>query len=60
MQTDKDVILLNQLETLQTEINNLSVLIQKEKQLNERVLLNIDSQNRRKAIQDIKTKLITV
>jgi hypothetical protein len=55
--TEDDMILLATIETIEKEIVRLSNQIKKETQLNNRVSLNIEIQNQRKKIQNIKTKI---
>jgi hypothetical protein len=58
--TEEDMILLASIETIEKEIVRLSNQIKKETQLNNRVSLNIEIQNQRKEIENIKNKLGTL
>jgi hypothetical protein len=58
--TEEDMILLATIETIEKEVVRLSNQIKKETQLNNRVSLNIEIQNQRKKIENIKNKLGTI
>jgi hypothetical protein len=58
--TEEDMMLLANIETIEKEIVRLSNQIKKETQLNNRVYLNIEIQNQRKEIENIKNKLGTL
>lgn len=58
--TEEDMRLLASIETIEKEIVRLSNQIKKETQLNNRVSLNIEIQNQRKEIENIKNKLGTL
>lgn len=55
--TEEDITLLATIETIEKEVLRLSNQIKKETQLNNRVSLNIEIQNQRKEIENIKNKL---
>jgi hypothetical protein len=58
--TKEDMLLLASIETIEKEIVRLSNQIKKETQVNNRVSLNIEIQNQRKEIENIKNKLGTL
>jgi hypothetical protein len=58
--TEDDIILLATIESIEKEVLRLSNQIKKETQLNNRVSLNIEIQNQRKKIENIKNKLGTI
>ena len=57
---EEDMIMLATIETIEKEVVRLSIQIKKETQLNNRVSLNIEIQNQRKKIENIKNKLGTI
>ena len=56
--TDKDLLAIQRIETLQAEITTLQNLAKKETQLSQQVAINLQVQEKRKQIQQLKT-LIT-
>ena len=58
--TEDDMMLLANIETIEKEVVRLSNQIKKETQLNNRVSLNIEIQNKRKEIEKIINKLGTI
>lgn len=55
--TEEDLIDILAIESIEKEIKSLSSKIKKESQISERVNLNVNIQNKRKKIQNIKNKL---
>ena len=58
--TQQDLLLLSKIENIEKDIVQLSNQVKKETQLNNKIVLNIAIQTRRKEIQEIKNTLATL
>ena len=59
LRSDKDMIDLQTIESIENDIISLKSQLKKESQMNGKVELNIEIQNKRNKIETIKNRLIT-